>query len=445
MADQILIVDDDADFNALLTDIFSHGTYEVSSFLDPMEALPSIEAGKFALVVTDHRMPNLTGTEFFDRIRAVDPKVPVVVVSGYLDNKSIRRLINYGIAGVFIKPLNVFSLMKRAGELIAKSRSETDEDESPEAGRRKDQHGDLPFEFRSYPCVSPKTLAFAKKLHAQAEFGNYLLLVGPDGIPIEEIARDLTRMNPDRKEALLQWEQAPDPEEEMLDRFVHLSRQGIKDILYFVPELEEITPQEEKAIFNACKKAGVFSATTTRVRFVFHARGDVDTLYDANKISDALYIALGTVEIVVPTLNDCREDIVPFVERFIAQAHGSHSDEEPLELAPDAAEKLRSHSWLGDVAELRDLCSRLPGFAREGRISKSGVEAALLGFRPRGSGPLGAASPLRDELREGRASLFAAAWLLSGNNVDFAAETLRVPRDDFEMTWLTDRGSMLVK
>ncbi|MFO8026485.1 MAG: response regulator, partial [Opitutales bacterium] len=114
----VLILDDDADFNSLLTDIFEQADYVVTSLTDPVEAVDAFHEKAYDLVVTDHRMPEMSGGEFMRKVKQIRPEVPVIMVSGYLENDMIRDLISEGVGGVFLKPLNIFSLLERTKELI---------------------------------------------------------------------------------------------------------------------------------------------------------------------------------------------------------------------------------------------------------------------------------------------------------------------------------------
>jgi len=124
MGRRILILDDDVDFNSLLTDIFSQASYDVTSELNPQKALALVREFQFDLVVTDQRMPGLSGKDFLRELKKAQPKTPVIMVSGFLDNETIRDLIREGVSGVFLKPLNVFSLLKRTAKLLEQAQAQ---------------------------------------------------------------------------------------------------------------------------------------------------------------------------------------------------------------------------------------------------------------------------------------------------------------------------------
>ncbi|MCH7649728.1 MAG: response regulator, partial [Nitrospinae bacterium] len=85
----------------MLTDVFKQAEYNVTSVLEPTEAVGLFRDNKFDLVVSDHAMPNMTGTEFIREIKGIRKEVPVVMVSGYLDKSTIRDLITDGVEGIF--------------------------------------------------------------------------------------------------------------------------------------------------------------------------------------------------------------------------------------------------------------------------------------------------------------------------------------------------------
>jgi len=99
----VLILDDDADFMCLLTDVFEQAGYIVTSLTDPIKAVDAFRETDYDLVVTDHKMPKMAGAEFLKVIKKIKSEVPVIMVSGYLENDTIRELISGGVGGCLSK------------------------------------------------------------------------------------------------------------------------------------------------------------------------------------------------------------------------------------------------------------------------------------------------------------------------------------------------------
>ncbi len=83
MAKQILIVDDNPNMSSLLSDMLEVFDYQSIRADDGEKALNELDKAAFSLVITDMRMPNMTGLELLDKIKEKFPKLPVVLISGY--------------------------------------------------------------------------------------------------------------------------------------------------------------------------------------------------------------------------------------------------------------------------------------------------------------------------------------------------------------------------
>ena len=161
---------------------------------DPVEAVTVFAENEYDLVVTDYKMPEMTGAGFMREIKQLKPEVPVVMVSGYLENDTIRELIGVGVGGVFLKPLNIFSLLERTAELIEESHKATAPVEDPGAVECTEDAASavkLGFSFRSFPCKSTVSSEFAERLYRMRNFKSTLSLIGGTGTHYRLICEDL--------------------------------------------------------------------------------------------------------------------------------------------------------------------------------------------------------------------------------------------------------------
>ena len=118
MASKILIVDDDDDFRGLLSDVFKQAGYEVTAVNNATTALETFSEGEYDAVVTDHNMPEMTGEDLIKNIRQSEPNIPIILVSGYLNQDLIQNLKNVNTE-IFHKPLNVISLLRKTEEKLS--------------------------------------------------------------------------------------------------------------------------------------------------------------------------------------------------------------------------------------------------------------------------------------------------------------------------------------
>ena len=89
MSKSILIVDDNPNMSSLLAEMLEIFDYNSVIAKDGEDALEKLASNKYSLVITDMRMPKMTGLELLDKIKEKYPKLPVVLISGYsIDNLS---------------------------------------------------------------------------------------------------------------------------------------------------------------------------------------------------------------------------------------------------------------------------------------------------------------------------------------------------------------------
>jgi len=382
MGKSILILDDDVDFNSLLTDIFTQAEYEVFSEQDPKRALEIFQQEAFDLVVTDQKMPNLSGAEFMRKIKSIRSEVPVIMVSGYLDNDTIRDLIKEGVGGVFLKPLNVFSLLKRTSELIEESESEKASHDETQPGLTP-QHfeyaNSLPFKFRSYPCKSELSADFARKLHSLRNFKTNLLLIGEKGIPFKAICEDLREFSEGIHEKFVYLVN----EQLDADRIDPLIRQaaesGVERLTLVMLEAQEFGEDQKNLIVQLSRKEGPYANLAVPVRIIFCLNEDLDVLYERGAIDENLYIIMGTSEARAPALNDCKEDIPILAQQFVVDAISGKNRSNVPRIDKSGRQWLQEQVWKENHQELREFIANVVGRVDEDLLTGSHFKSILEG------------------------------------------------------------------
>lgn len=433
MAKRILILDDDADFNSLLTDVFQQADYDVTSIQDPQKALEIFRDQTFDLVVTDQRMPTLTGQEFVRELFKMRPGMPVVMVSGYLDNETIRTLIREGVGGIFLKPLNIFSLLKKTAELLEKAEEEAGGDAASHLG----------FPFHALPAKAEKSKAMAERLYSLRSFKSNLLLVGAEGAPFEELCTDLCGFDSEVKEELLVLHRQQLSQPILLRQLQGLGDQGCGRVTMMVVEAHSMTDPEKAVIYAMAKREGLFGKLPLQIRFVFCLHQDVDSLYDNGLIDEGLYLFLGTTEVRIPALGECPEDI-PILARQILfeEAREKQMPAEP-ELDSTGRDYLRKQPWKGHVAELRRTLRTALNLLEGGehRINGELLKCALeyKGVRPSRLKQ----RPLGDCLRSERDDYIEAILAVCGRDAELAGEVLGVSTE-WVHSWQERAGTSAV-
>ena len=108
MAQRVLVVDDDPDLRDMITDILTSfsRSLEISVAADGQSALDAIKREDFDLVLLDVRMPVMDGLEALKQIKAIAPRLPVLMVTGG-DSASASQALQMGAFGYLPKPMDL--------------------------------------------------------------------------------------------------------------------------------------------------------------------------------------------------------------------------------------------------------------------------------------------------------------------------------------------------
>lgn len=123
---RVLCVDDEPALLRLMSRLLQSVAHEVVTSDDPLQALTLFEAHPFDLIITDIRMPQLDGHAFVQRIRALDPEVPIVVVTGQGTVDNALETLRGGATGIVLKPFTAEELRREVERALARSQAIAD-------------------------------------------------------------------------------------------------------------------------------------------------------------------------------------------------------------------------------------------------------------------------------------------------------------------------------
>ena len=117
---RILVIDDDEDILNLFSDFLKKEGYGVTSFLDPLKALEEIHRRpqRYSIIITDVRMPGISGIELIRRIRKINHDIKVIIISAFELNGEDLRNIRYD--NFMEKPVHMQYLAQTIEKILKK-------------------------------------------------------------------------------------------------------------------------------------------------------------------------------------------------------------------------------------------------------------------------------------------------------------------------------------
>ncbi|MCB0356116.1 MAG: response regulator [Bdellovibrionales bacterium] len=120
---KLLVVDDEIDIAEILSEQLTPFGFEAVVKTNAMEALDVVKDGNFDLVISDIKMPNMTGIELLEKVRNFDRDIPFIILSGYVTRENSLEAIKNGIHTILAKPIIFEDLLIHVNNAIYNYRS----------------------------------------------------------------------------------------------------------------------------------------------------------------------------------------------------------------------------------------------------------------------------------------------------------------------------------
>lgn len=312
------------------------------------------------------------------KIKGIRPEVPVIMVSGYLENDTIRELISEGVGGVFLKPLNIFSLLERTSELIAEAKK-------AENAPQKEEDGDgeggldsrLGFSFRSFPCKTGASTSFAERLYSLRNFRSTLTLIGEKGMHYRSISEDIRRFYESNAEQFVYLSPGSFDSAQTISLIEEAKRQGAERVTCVILEVEHMSDSQKKLATTLPKRDGDFGEVDVNLRAIYCVSGDLDSLFDEGLIDENLYILMGTVEVRVPPLRECKVDIGVMAQQLVVEMAREKGMAAVPRFKKSARELFRDQIWPGNYEELRATVRKIMDSSPGDLLTLNEVKSAM--------------------------------------------------------------------
>jgi DNA-binding NtrC family response regulator len=401
MTMQILIVDDQQAMRSALEVLFDvHGLTTLSAS-GPDEALALIRSENVGVVIQDMNFAEGEtsgggGLALFRAIHALDPELPVLLMTAWTSLETAVSLMREGAADYFAKPWDDDKLLASVKNLLRMRELAQDNTRLRSRGQRArraiaEQHSLGGLIYAS--DAMHELVALAVKV---APSDAPVLITGPNGSGKDRIA-ELIQANSRR---------ASEP-------FVKVNAGGLADALLeaelfgaeagaytgatklrigrfeaahggtlFLDELGNLSANGQMKLLRVLQSGEferVGSSTTRKVnvRVISATNSDLPRAIQAGTFREDLYFRLNVIELLVPALAERPDDILPLCERFLADLAPT------LRLTDDASEALLAYDWPGNVRELQNRLQRASLVCHEGVIRSEDLALQKPERRPR--------------------------------------------------------------
>ena len=244
-------------------------------------------------------------------------------------------------------------MLKRADELIQESHARSNS--AAHSAGLADVPGAAAQSFAgcSFSYTSTAGAEFLRKLEAYREFSINLVLVGEPGTHFQHICEAFIGVSNSGSERLV-WLRPTDFDlEPLLTRLLAFEDEPVDKISLIMRDVTEISGDRKSILFRLSRREAPFNRLPVEVRFLYCLEETPESLYDRGAIDEDLFVFIGSLEIRVPSLRECREDIPAFARYILEESKVGGSEVEAPVLAEDSSEFIASYEWPGNYEELK--------------------------------------------------------------------------------------------
>jgi DNA-binding NtrC family response regulator len=445
---QVLIVDDEPAMRSaleILFEVHGIGAFSVSS---PEQALARIRSDDIGVVLQDMNFGDAEtsgqgGMALFRAIRALDPDLPVLLMTAWTSLETAVALVKEGAADYMAKPWDDEKLVATVRTLL-RLRGATQENvrlrSYAERTRRElaAQHDLAGLVYAS--DLMHELLTLAVRI---APSDAPVLITGPNGSG-KELLAEIVRNNSRRQDKPFIKVNAGGLPDQLLEAELFGAEAGAytgaakarigrfeaaNGGTLFLDELGNLSPSGQMKLLRVLQ-SGEFerlgSNTTRRadVRLISATNADLPRMIAAGTFREDLYFRLNVVELRLPPLADRVEDIAPLCAQFLAR----FADGAPMQLSADANEALHAYGWPGNVRELQNRLQRATLVAQGGAIRSADLDLPAESLRKETASRPPEATKARTQSEHAECSRIEEALARAENVVSRAAADLGMSR-----------------
>ncbi len=381
----VWVVDDDESVRWVLEQALKQAHMIPRAFETGHQFFAALERDRPDVLITDIRMPDMSGLELMERLTQTDPDVPVIVITAHSDLDSAVSAYQGGAFEYLPKPFDIDEAM----ELVSRAARQRQRDPGQQASAKP-----TPRIIGQAPAMQEVFKAIGRLSRSSMT----VLITGESGTGKELVARALHDNSPRASQPFVALNTSAIAAELLeselfghekgaftgaTERRIGRFEQANGGTL-FLDEIGDMSLALQTRLLRVLAESEFFrvggqTAIKVDVRVIAATHQDLAQGAAAGRFREDLYHRLNVMRIEVPPLRHRREDIKE-LSRFYLEQAANELGVAPKTLSSDAADVLQKYDWPGNVRELVNVCRRLTVTAAGREIAAQDLPAELGGL-----------------------------------------------------------------
>ena len=364
---KILIIDDERAIRSTLSEILHHEGYKAEMAENGEDGLKKFSSENFDVVLCDIKMPKMDGIEFLEKAKAINPDVPIIMISGHGNIETAVEAVKKGAYDFISKPPDL-------NRLLITIRNATDRTtlvtETKTLKRKISKVQDMIGESAGIKKIK-ETIAKVAPTDAR------VLVTGENGVGKELVARWMHELSNRNTKPIVEVNCAAIPgeliESELFGHEKGSFTSAIKQRIgkfeqanggtLFLDEIGDMSIEAQAKVLRALQegiitRVGGDKEIHVDVRVIAATNKNLLQEIEQKKFRLDLYHRLSVIMIQVPSLNERREDIPLLTEKFLTDICTDYGIARK-QIDKKAIALLQQYNWTGNIRELHNVVERL--------------------------------------------------------------------------------------
>ncbi len=438
----IFVIDDEPHIRAVVKEALEGEGYQVFCYQNPLEGLDEASRKNPDLIIADLLMPEMNGLELIHKIKAFNPDINVLVITGHASLDSAIGAIRAGASDYMIKPFKIAELLNAVRKTLSQKRLTSES--SSQSKRLQDR-----YRTKNLIGTTDEMLEIFSLIEKVAKTESTVLIMGESGTGKEMVARSIHYQSKHRKGPFVSVNCAALPENLLESELFGYekgaftgavaSKVGLLELAesgtFLLDEIGDLSTNLQVKLLRVLqerilKHLGGIKDISVDFRLIAATSRNLPEEIRAGRFREELFYRINVIPIIMPPLRKRRQDIPLFVTYFLEFYAKKHSIERKFKVNQEAMSVLQNHEWPGNIRELENVIERIVTLSESETIDGKDIEKALQSghFSSGAVKPINKCNDLKESLEDYEREIIKQAIQKSKGNKNKAAQQLKLTR-----------------
>jgi len=386
---KVLIIDDDHSIRNMLSIVLKNEGYEVIAVESAIVALKKLKKETVDLIISDIKMPEISGIELLRKVKSIDQEIPVIMITGFASTNDAVEAMKLGAEDYIIKPFNLDELKIIINKSIHRKTIEKENVELKSKLTEKEK-------FENIVGKNSKMLKIFDLIDTISQTDSTVLISGESGTGKELIARAIHNKSPRAQNNFVSINCGALPENLLESELFGHSKGAFTDAYrdktglfevadkgtLFLDEIGEMPQPMQVKLLRAIqeriiRRVGSNNEISIDVRIISATNKDLLESMTKGKFRSDLFYRLNVISINIPPLKD-RKDDIPLLMHNILNNLNKRFNKQIEGYEREVVDLFMKYPWPGNVRELENFIERSVALEKENVITTKSLPKELV-------------------------------------------------------------------